>query len=102
MAIFHQFGSWRLQTESEYITISEMKAWQIFLVGIIGAAALFSFHAYESALAGLVAIAMVAAVVFGFCVRPRKEVFYLRATIQVPDPDYAATMEHHQLAVRVE
>jgi hypothetical protein len=79
-----------------------MKPWQIFLVGMVGAAALFSFHAYESALAGLVAIAIVSAVVFGFCVRPRKEVFYLRATIQVPDPDYAVTMEHHQLAVRVE
>jgi hypothetical protein len=79
-----------------------MKPWQIFLVGMGGAAALFSFHAYESALAGLVAIAIVSAVVFGFCVRPRKEVFYLRATIQVPDPDYAVTMEHHQLAVRVE
>lgn len=57
-----------------------MKPWQIFLVGMVGAAALFSFHAYESALAGLVAIAIVSAVVFGFCVRPRKEVFYLRTT----------------------
>jgi hypothetical protein len=36
-----------------------MKPWQIFLVGMVGAAALFSFHAYESALAGLVAIAIV-------------------------------------------
>ena len=79
-----------------------MKPWQIFLVGITGAAAFFSFHAYESALAGLLAIAMVAAVVFGFCLHPRKEVFYLRTTVLVPDPDYAVVKEHDRLAVRVE
>lgn len=30
-----------------------MKAWQIFVVGTIGAIAIFSFHAYESALVGI-------------------------------------------------
>lgn len=79
-----------------------MKSWQIFLVGTLGAIALFSFHAYESALAGVAAIATVAAVVFGFCLRPSKEVFYLRTTVHVPDPDYAVVIEHDQVAVRVE
>ena len=79
-----------------------MKAWQIFLVGMVGAVVLFSFHAYESALAGLVALAILAAVLFGFCLRPRREVFYLRTTISVHDPDYAVAVEHDQLAIRVE
>jgi hypothetical protein len=63
-----------------------MKAWRIFLVGAIGAVALFSFHAYESALTGLVAIAIVVAMVFGFCVRPRKEVFSARTVVQGYEP----------------
>jgi hypothetical protein len=79
-----------------------MKTWQIFLVGIIGAAALFSFHAYEPALAGIVAVAMVVAVAVGFALRPRREIFYLRTTNRVPDPDYAITVEHDRIAVRVE
>jgi len=79
-----------------------MKGWQIFLVGTVGAVALFSFHAYESALAGLAALAIAAAVVLGFCVRPRKEVFYLRTTIRVTDPDYALAVEHDQIAMRLE
>ncbi len=48
------------------------------------------------------AIATVAAVVFGFCLRPSKEVFYLRTMVHVPDPDYAVVVEHDQIAVRVE
>lgn len=79
-----------------------MKAWQILLVGTLGAIALWSFHAYESALAGIAAIASVMAVVFGFCLRPTKEVFYLRTTVQLPDPDYAVSVEHDRVAVRVE
>ena len=79
-----------------------MKAWQILLVGTLGALALYSFHAYESALAGVAAIATVAAVIVGFCLRPSKEVFYLRTTVRVPDPDYAVSVEHDRVAVRVE
>ncbi len=79
-----------------------MKTWQIFLVGSLGAVVLWSFHAYESALAGIAAIATVAAVVFGFCLRPSKEVFYLRTTVRIPDPDYAVSVEHDRVAVRVE
>ncbi len=79
-----------------------MKPWQIFLVGTIATVALFSFHAYESALAGMVAVAIVLAVVVGFCLLPRKDVFYLRTTVQIPDPDYAVAVEHDRIAVRVE
>ena len=79
-----------------------MKAWQIFVVGTIAAVALFSFHAYESALAGIAALAIVAAVVVGFCLRPRKDVFYLRTTLHVLHRDCAVAVEHDQIAVRVE
>jgi len=79
-----------------------MKAWQIFAVGTLAAVVLFSSHAYESALAALVAVGLLAAVVVGFCVRPRNEVFYLRATIHVYDPDYAVAVEHDRVAIRVE
>jgi hypothetical protein len=91
-----------LRIASEYIKICEMKAWQFFLVGTVGAIALFSFHAYESALAGIAALAIVAAVVIGFCLPPRKEIFYLRTAVRVPDPDYALAVEHDQIAVRLE
>jgi hypothetical protein len=84
------------------LTLAKMKTWQIFLVGTLGAVALFSFHAYESALAGIAAIATVAAVIVGFWLHPRKEVFYLRTTFEVPDRDYSLVVEHEQLAVRVE
>jgi hypothetical protein len=78
------------------------ETWQIFLVGTIGAIALFSFHAYESALAGMAAVTTVAAVVLGFCLRPRTDVFYLRTTVRVPDPEFAVAVEHDQVAARVE
>jgi hypothetical protein len=79
-----------------------MKAWQIFAVGTLAALVLFSVHAYESVLAALAAVGLLAAVVVGFCVRPRNEVFYLRTTIRVYDPDYAVAVEHDRIAVRVE
>jgi hypothetical protein len=79
-----------------------MKAWQIFAVGTLAALVLFSFHAYESALAALVAVGLLAGVMVGFCVRPRNEVFYLRTTIRVYDPDYAVAVEHDRIAIRVE
>jgi hypothetical protein len=90
-----------LRMTCEFIT-SQMKTWQIFLIGIMGAAALFSIHAYESTLAGIGAVAIILAVVVGFCLQPRKEVFVLRTTTKVPDPDYPVTVEHDQIAVRVE
>ena len=100
--IFRQSAALRLRIGSEYIRISEMKTWQIFLVGMIGAVALFSFRAYESALAGVAALVIVASVIFGFCLQPSKEMFYLRTTIHFPDPDYAVVVQHDQLAIRVE
>jgi hypothetical protein len=79
-----------------------MKPWQIFIVGTLAAITVFFLSAIESSLAGIAAILIVAAVIAGFCLPPRRDVFYLRTTVQVPDPDYAVVVEHDRLAVRVE
>lgn len=79
-----------------------MKTWQVFLVGAIATVALFSFRAYESALAGIVALAMLLTVVVGFCLRPRKEVFCLRTTVRTARPGHTFKVEHDRIAVRIE
>src|SRR5579863_1401510 len=79
-----------------------MKSWQIFVVGTLAAVAVFFLSAIESSLAGIAAILIVGAVIAGFCLPPHRDVFYLRTTVEVPDPDYALVVEHDRLAVRVE
>lgn len=79
-----------------------MKPWQIFVVGTLAAIAVFFLSAIESSLAGIAAILIVAGVIAGFLLTPKRDVFYLRTTVQVPDPDYAVVVEHDRLAVRVE
>jgi len=64
-------------------------------------AALF-LPSYERILAGLAAVVMVAVVVLGFLLRPRKVMFYLRTTLVVSKPDHALSVEHDRVAVRVE
>lgn len=79
-----------------------MKSWQIFLVGILAAVAFFALPAYESAVAGVAASAIVALIVLGFLLRPRKDVFYLRTTVRGADPDGFFVVEHDRLAVHME
>jgi hypothetical protein len=79
-----------------------MKAWQIFAVGVVVLVAALLLRSYEPMLAGLAAIAMVAIVVLGFLFRPRKEMFYLRTTVVVSEPDHLLAVEHDRIAVRVE
>ena len=79
-----------------------MKPWQIFSIGILAAVAFFALPAYESALAGVAAVVIVALVVLGFLLSPLKEVFYLRTTIRGVEPDGFFVVEHDRLAVRVE
>jgi hypothetical protein len=50
----------------------------------------------------MAALVMVLAVVVGFCLRPRKETFYLRTTLIVSEPDYPLAVEHDRIAVRIE
>jgi hypothetical protein len=79
-----------------------MKAWQIFVLGVAVLVAALLLPSYEAILAGIAAIAMVAVVVVGFLLRPRREMFYLRTTLVVSEPDFALSVEHDRIAVRVE
>lgn len=79
-----------------------MKAWQIFAVGIAVLVAAILLPAYEPFLAGAAAVVMIAVVVLGFFLRPRRDTFYLRTTLVVSEPDYALSVEHDRIAVRVE
>jgi hypothetical protein len=79
-----------------------VKTWQIFGVGIVAAFAFWSFPLYQSVVAGVAAIGVVAVVVAGFWLRPRTEVFYVRTTAWRMDTDCNLSCEHEQLAVKVE
>jgi hypothetical protein len=79
-----------------------MKAWQIFVVGVAVLIAVLLLPSYEAILAGLAAIALVAVVVVGFLLRPRKEIFYLPTTLVISEPDFPISVEHDRVAVRVE
>jgi hypothetical protein len=79
-----------------------MKSWQIFAVGTAAAIAAYLLPAYESFLAGLAAIILVASVVAGFILRPRRDVFYLRTTLVLREPDHLVSVEHDRVAIRVE
>ena len=72
---------------------------------IVGAAVLtfaLFFPALEPAAEALAAIAFVSAVAYGFALCPRKEIFYVRTTTKQRDIDRNVSVEHAQLAVRVE
>jgi hypothetical protein len=79
-----------------------MKAWQIFAVGTTALVLALLLPSYESALAGVGAFVIVVVVVVGFAVHPRKDVFYIRTTNLIFDPDYRTSVEHDRIAVRVE
>jgi hypothetical protein len=79
-----------------------MRAWQIFAVGVAVLVLALLLPSYEPLLAGMAAVVMVAVVVVGFCIRPRREVFYLRTTLVVSEPDALLSVEHDRIAVRVE
>jgi len=91
-----------LRTDSESIRIYAMKAWQIFAVGVGVLVAAALLPAYEGLLAGAAAVAVIAVVVFGFLLRPRRDTFYLRTTLVMSEPDFALTVEHDRIAIRVE
>jgi hypothetical protein len=79
-----------------------MKMWQIFVVGAAAVVAALLLPLYESVIAGVGALAVVAVVALGFSLRPRKEVFYVRTTVRFADHDRNLCLEHNRLAVKVE
>jgi hypothetical protein len=76
-------------------------AWPVLLVVVVLAGALL-FTPYEAALEGVIAVVVVMAVLAGFLMHPRREVFYVRTALPVIDPDRNKFLEHDFLAVRVE
>jgi hypothetical protein len=75
----------------------------LWVIGAIGFfAALFLFTPYEAYLEGILAFGIVAAAALGFLMHPRREVFYVRTTVRLVDPDRNQTLEQDFLAVRAE
>jgi hypothetical protein len=74
----------------------------ILLLGLAMLAAIFLTTPYESVLEVVLAVALVAAVVLGFLLHPRKDVFYVRTTVGLRDTDRNPILEHDYLAVKVE
>jgi hypothetical protein len=75
---------------------------KVLLVGVYLLAGVLLFTPFEAVLEGVIAILFVAAVVLGFLLHPRKEVFYLRTTVRLSDPDGHQTLEQDYLAVKLE
>jgi len=75
---------------------------RILLLGVAMLAGVLVFSPYEGILEGIVAFAFVAAVVLGFLLHPRREVYYVRTTVRLRDPDGNRSLEHDYLAVKVE
>ena len=75
---------------------------KVLLVGVAMLAAVLLFTPYEAVLEGVIAILFVAAVVLGFLLHPRKEVFYLRTTVRLSDADGNLALEQDYLAVKLE
>ncbi|MFZ3214683.1 MAG: hypothetical protein WA192_01355 [Candidatus Acidiferrales bacterium] len=72
------------------------------LLAVVVLAGALLFTPYEAFLEGVIAFVIVAAAVAGFLMHPRKEVFYVRTSVRLIDPDRRQALEHDFLAVRVE
>ncbi len=75
--------------------------WPAFIVVVV-LAGLLLFTPYEADLEGVIAVVMVMAVLAGFLMHPRRDVFYVRTALPVMDPSRNKFLEHDLLAVRVE
>ncbi|MFZ1204685.1 MAG: hypothetical protein WBC67_12235 [Candidatus Acidiferrales bacterium] len=73
---------------------------KVLLIGVGMLAAMLLFTPYESMLEGAIAFGLVAAVLVGFSLHPRREVFYVRTTVNRSAGHWA--LEHDYLAVKVE
>jgi hypothetical protein len=72
------------------------------LVVVTILAGVLLFTPYEAFLESVIALAIVVAAAVGFSMHPRKEVFYVRTTVQLIDPDRRPLLEQDFIAVRVE
>lgn len=79
-----------------------MDLWKPVLFVVVVLAGALLFTPYEALLEAVVAFVIVAAVVVGFVMHSRREVFYVRTTVRLIDPDRNQTLERDFLAVKVE
>lgn len=84
------------------LRVQRMKMWQIFAVGVAALISALLLPLYESAIAGMGAVIVIAAVAFGFFLRPRRDEFYVRTSVHFVNHDHNLVLEHDRLAVRVE
>jgi hypothetical protein len=78
-----------------------MNTWKVIAIGTVGVCALFLLPLYEGLLAGVTAVVVVASVIVGFLLQPRKDVFIVRTALKVWTVDHFV-VEQHQIAVKVE
>jgi hypothetical protein len=73
----------------------ELELW-FFVVfpAVVGLAAALLFTPLEAYLEGTLALGIVAAAVVGFLIHPRREVFYVRTTVRLVDPDRNQGLDH--------
>jgi hypothetical protein len=72
------------------------------ILGLVILAAVLLFTPYEAVLEVILAVAIVAAVGFGFMLRSRRDIFYVRTSVRLIDADRNQALEHDYLAVKVE
>jgi len=75
---------------------------RVLLLGFVILAAVLLLTPYEAVLEVILAVTIVGAVVFGFMLRSRRDVFYVRTTVRLIDADRNQALEHDLVAVKVE
>lgn len=78
-----------------------MKTWQILAAGIAGLTVALLLPLYAAAIPVAMALAVVAGIVFGFVLRPQRDLFYVETwAVRMIDKD--RYLEHGLVAVRLE
>jgi len=84
-------------------SVMDLENGGLLLFAVVGGlAGVLLFTPLEAVLEGGIAFAMVVGVTTGFLMHPRRDVFYVRTTVRLVDPDRKQFLEHDFLAVRVE
>jgi hypothetical protein len=82
------------------LTLMELLIPVLFVVALVAGVSLFT--PYEVFVEVSLAVAIVLAVVVGFLLHPIRDIYYVRTSVRLIDPDRRKSFEHDFLAVRVE
>src|ERR1700693_5109447 len=96
--------AWTLHFRFSFATSAEWEMElisRVLIIGVFILAAVLLTTPYESILEGVLALVLLAAVVLGFLLHPRREVYYVRTTVGLSGPDQSPALEHDYLAVKV-